>query len=217
MFLEEGYRNASVARIVAEAGSSTGSLYHHFGGKAELFDALWQEHYSARRDRVRVAVRLARASGQRDSLDLFCVGSRAYRVDSWERREVGLIFLKFDGPPGFETLRSELSTECIQRNAEMLDGESKVEQRVTLGVVTQSIAQAAREAAATPLAVAPVVVVDVAVPVGRCRISQWVHSGTGHLPARFSACGRLFLPRISSRPASIWRPALLQASRSSRT
>lgn len=147
MFLEEGYRNASVARIVAEAGSSTGSLYHHFGGKAELFDALWQEHYSARRDRVRVAVRLARASGQRNSLDLFCVGSRAYLVDSWERREVGLIFLKFDGPPGFETLRSELSTEWIQRNAEMLDVESKVEQRVTVGVLTQIIAQAAREVA----------------------------------------------------------------------
>lgn len=147
VFREEGYRDASVARIVAEAGSSTGSLYHHFGGKAELFEALWREHYSARRDQVRVAVRLARASGERDALELFCVGARMYLADSWERREVGQIFLKYDGPPGFEVLRSELSTEWIARNTVMLTIEGKVEQRVTVVVLTSIISQAAREVA----------------------------------------------------------------------
>ena len=147
VFREVGYSDASVARIVAEAGSSTGSLYHHFGGKAELFDALWREHYSARLERVRMAVRLARANGEKDTLELFCVGSRMYLANSWERREVGQIFLKFDGPPGFENLRSELSVAWIRRNTEMLSIEGKIEQRVTVGVLTNIISQAAREVA----------------------------------------------------------------------
>lgn len=147
VFGEEGYRNASVARIVAEAGSSTGSLYHHFGGKAELYTALWREHYSARAEHVRIAVRLARASGEEDPLELFVVGARMYLSRAWERREVGQIFMRLDGPPEFESLRAELSTEWISRNATVLSLESEVEQRVTVGVLTNIISQSAREVA----------------------------------------------------------------------
>ena len=147
VFREEGYRNASVAQIVAEAGSSTGSLYHHFGGKSELFIALWQEHYSSRNDEVRMAVRLARAGGERDPLELFLVGTRSYVMSTWERRDIGRIFLGFDGPPAFEEARSESSTEWIRRNNIMLGLEGKVEQRITVGVLTSIIGEAAREVA----------------------------------------------------------------------
>lgn len=37
VFVEHGFTDASISDIVARAGSSVGSLYHHFGGKTELF------------------------------------------------------------------------------------------------------------------------------------------------------------------------------------
>jgi len=36
VFTEQGFTNASIADVVERAGSSVGSLYHHFGGKSEL-------------------------------------------------------------------------------------------------------------------------------------------------------------------------------------
>jgi AcrR family transcriptional regulator len=36
-FLEHGYRGASLRNIAAQAGMTTGALYHHFRGKDELF------------------------------------------------------------------------------------------------------------------------------------------------------------------------------------
>src|ERR1700683_5666728 len=47
VFVEQGFADASIAEVVQRAGSSVGSLYHHFGGKSELFVALWQEHQQA--------------------------------------------------------------------------------------------------------------------------------------------------------------------------
>jgi AcrR family transcriptional regulator len=42
VFCEVGFAGASIAAIVERAGSSVGSVYHHFGGKAELSLAEWE-------------------------------------------------------------------------------------------------------------------------------------------------------------------------------
>ena len=63
VFAAHGYDGASIADVVELAGSSVGSLYHHFGGKAELFIALWQDHQDAQEQRVVSAVAEARARG----------------------------------------------------------------------------------------------------------------------------------------------------------
>ena len=63
VFAAHGYDGASIADVVERAGSSVGSLYHHFGGKAELFVALWQDHQEAQEQRVVSAVAKARARG----------------------------------------------------------------------------------------------------------------------------------------------------------
>ena len=47
VFAEQGFADASIAEVVRRAKSSVGSLYHHFGGKSELYFALWQEHQAA--------------------------------------------------------------------------------------------------------------------------------------------------------------------------
>ncbi|HMG62450.1 MAG TPA: helix-turn-helix domain-containing protein, partial [Streptosporangiaceae bacterium] len=43
VFISQGYAQAGVTDIVARAGASVGSLYHHYSGKAELYFALFEE------------------------------------------------------------------------------------------------------------------------------------------------------------------------------
>ena len=50
VFSEQGFADASIADVVERAGSSVGSLYHHFGGKSELFIALWQDYQHAQEE-----------------------------------------------------------------------------------------------------------------------------------------------------------------------
>lgn len=42
-FACDGYARAEVARIAAEAGVTTGAVYHHFGSKKDLFQAVAEQ------------------------------------------------------------------------------------------------------------------------------------------------------------------------------
>ena len=83
VFAAHGYDGASIADVVERAGSSVGSLYHHFGGKAELFVALWQDHQDAQEQRVVSAVAKARARGEAGE------GGRQGKADGGSRRRPG--------------------------------------------------------------------------------------------------------------------------------
>ena len=74
VFTEQGFADASIADVVERAGSSVGSLYHHFGGKSELFLALWQEHQLAYEEAASEAVAAARQDGETDPAELFAAG-----------------------------------------------------------------------------------------------------------------------------------------------
>src|SRR6201981_3704952 len=63
VFASRGFSDASIAEVVEQAGSSVGSLYHHFGGKSELFLALWQEHQLAHEEAASKGVAEARQGG----------------------------------------------------------------------------------------------------------------------------------------------------------
>src|SRR6516225_4638355 len=99
VFTSRGFSDASIADVVDRAGSSVGSLYHHFGGKSELFLALWQEHQVAHERAASQAVAEARRSGGTDPTALFCVGARAFLEGSWVRRDLAMLFVSGDGPP----------------------------------------------------------------------------------------------------------------------
>jgi AcrR family transcriptional regulator len=43
LFAKRGYDGVSAEQIVRAAGVTRGALYHHFGGKAELFDAVYDQ------------------------------------------------------------------------------------------------------------------------------------------------------------------------------
>src|SRR5580700_7448012 len=78
VFASRGFSDASIAEVVERAGSSVGSLYHHFGGKSELFIALWQDLQQALETAASEAVARARRAGLTDPFELFSVGARAY-------------------------------------------------------------------------------------------------------------------------------------------
>jgi AcrR family transcriptional regulator len=159
VFIERGFAEAGVAEVVERAGSSVGSLYHHFGGKSELFLALWEDHQDAQDGVAAGAVAKARAAGEEDPLELFVHGARAYLRGCWERRDLVRLFMDGDAPPGFELVRRTRSRDWVRQNAVLLGAGTEPEDRVTVTVLTTVIGEAGREVAAceTPAEAARVI------------------------------------------------------------
>jgi AcrR family transcriptional regulator len=147
VFTSRGFADASIAEVVERAGSSVGSLYHHFGGKSELFLALWQEHQLAHEQAASEAVAEARKSGVTDPGELFAAGARAFLRGSWQRRDLALLFLAGDGPPGFEVMKRRRDHEWVGQNDALLDLPDTPLDRLYASVLTSLIGAGAREVA----------------------------------------------------------------------
>ncbi|MFD1932523.1 MULTISPECIES: TetR/AcrR family transcriptional regulator [Nonomuraea] len=147
VFGEHGFAEANVADVVARAGSSVGSLYHHFGGKAELFMALWEDHQVAQEQASASSVAKAKQDGVDDPVELLITGSRAYLEGAWDRRDLVRLFMDGDGPPGFELLRRTRGRQWLRQNAVLLGAGSEPIDRLTVAVLTSVIGEAAREVA----------------------------------------------------------------------
>jgi AcrR family transcriptional regulator len=120
VFSGSGFAEASIADVVTRAGASVGSLYHHFGGKAELYLALFEDYQERQESRAASAVRAARTNGESDPVRLFAAGSRAYLDGCWTERDLARLFLAGGGPPGFELVARRRYREWTGRNATLL-------------------------------------------------------------------------------------------------
>jgi AcrR family transcriptional regulator len=149
VFTSRGFSEASIADVVERACSSVGSLYHHFGGKSELFLALWQEHQLAHEQAASEAVARARKDGVTDPGELFTAGARAFLQGSWQRRDLALLFLSGDGPPGFELMQRRRSHEWVAQNDALLHLPDAALDRLYASVLTTLIGEGAREVAAS--------------------------------------------------------------------
>lgn len=147
VFARQGFAEASVAAVVAQARSSVGSLYHHFGGKTELFLALWEDHQASQEDLASSAVAKARSDGIDDPLQLLIVGARAFLDGSWQRRDLVRLFMDGNGPPGFELMRRTRNREWVRQNAVLLGAGTDPIDRLTVAVLTSIIGEAGREIA----------------------------------------------------------------------
>jgi len=107
VFAAQGFAATSITDIVERAGSSVGSLYHHFGGKSELFLALWQEYSDAQEELAAKAVTQAEQGGETDPLALFTIGAKAYLDGCWQHRQLAALFQAGDAPPGFANIARE--------------------------------------------------------------------------------------------------------------
>lgn len=120
VFTVAGYTDANIAEVVTRAGASVGSLYHHFGGKADLYLALFEDYQRRQEDRAASGVRGARSGGEVDPIALFCAGARGYLQGCWAERDLARLFLAGGGPPGFELVARRRYREWTGRNAYLL-------------------------------------------------------------------------------------------------
>jgi AcrR family transcriptional regulator len=150
IFTQAGYADAAVVDIVERAGSSVGSLYHHFGGKSDLYIALYDDYQSRQRHRAAKAFRLALGNGEEDSLQLFIIACRAYLEGCWEERELAQLFLSGGGPPGFELLTRRGFRHWLTTNAEVLSEHSRPLPDTLVLVLTTIATEAGREVAVQP-------------------------------------------------------------------
>ncbi|MFD7293838.1 TetR/AcrR family transcriptional regulator [Streptomyces sp. NPDC059897] len=145
VFCEQGFTDTAIVAVVRRAGSSVGSLYHHFGGKTELFVALWEDYEDSREREAAEAVAAARAAGESDPLELFLVGTRSFLEGCWRRRDLIELWMDGDGPPGFELMRRARGREWIRQNSVLLEAGSEPVDRLVVGVLTSVIGEAGRE------------------------------------------------------------------------
>ena len=145
VFAESGFAEANIADVVARAGASVGSLYHHFGGKADLYLALFEDYQTRQEARAAAAVREARQSGENDPIALFLAGASAYLNGCWEERELSRLFLAGGGPPGFELIARRRYREWIHVNAALLRADDQPLGETLVLVLTTVVAEAGRE------------------------------------------------------------------------
>jgi AcrR family transcriptional regulator len=99
-FARDGYAGTSLDSVAAAAGVTKGSLYHHFRGKTDLFEAVFERLAAELSERVAMA-----ALRKRDPWQVAYTGVRAF-LDGSQDPGVQRIML-LDGPSvlGWERVR----------------------------------------------------------------------------------------------------------------
>ena len=121
VFSARGFSAATMADIVEHSGASIGSMYHHFGGKKELFLAIY-DRLSA--DVERRVAEAARDATEMDSQQAFAAHVRAYLHAIWENRRAAMMMASGDVPIDFEALRRKNTLTFFHRWMGVLDVDS---------------------------------------------------------------------------------------------
>lgn len=145
VFSMAGFAQAAVTDIVAKAGASVGSLYHHFSGKADLYLTLFEEFQTRQQERTREAIRRERDGGETEPMRLFIAGARAFLDGSLAEPDLARLFVSGDGPPGFDrVLRDRLRT-WARRNAALFASEDGQVDEALVVVLTGAVSGAVAE------------------------------------------------------------------------
>ena len=105
VFATRGFSAATMADVVAGSGASIGSIYHHFGGKNELFLAIFEQMANAVDRRIEAAMQ--QAGEDADPRRIFEIHVRAYLEAMWENRRLARVLTSGDTPAGFEVVRRD--------------------------------------------------------------------------------------------------------------
>jgi AcrR family transcriptional regulator len=147
VFTSSGFSDANITDVVAKAGASVGSLYHHFGGKADLYLALFEEYQLRQEERAASAVAAAKERGVTDRIALFVAGARAYLDGCWTERELTRLFLTGGGPPGFELIARRRYRDWTRLNEVLLLADGEPESEALVLVLTAVVSEAGSEVA----------------------------------------------------------------------
>lgn len=147
VFTKAGFAQAAVTDVVAEAGASVGSLYHHFSGKADLYLTLFDDFHKRQQERTRQALHEARDAGETNTMRLFIAGARAYFDGCLAERDLTRLFISGDGPPGFDRVMRDRMATWARRNAALFhQAEGTVDEALVV-VLTGAMAGAVAEIA----------------------------------------------------------------------
>jgi AcrR family transcriptional regulator len=147
VFISTGYAQAGVTDIVARAGASVGSLYHHFTGKADLYLTLFEEFHEDQGERARAAVRAARGAGVIDPKLQFVAAARSYLDGCFAQRDLSRLFVSGDAPPGFDVVMRRRLREWADRNAEFFARSAEPVDEAVAVVLTGALMLAVAEVA----------------------------------------------------------------------
>lgn len=147
VFCASGFAQAAVTDIVAKAGASVGSLYHHFNGKADLYLTLFEDFQVRQQERTREAINAVRAAGETDPMRLFIAGAGAYLHGCLVERDVARLFISGDGPPGFDRIMRQRLNKWARRNAALFHTDDGGVDEALVIVLTGAMAGAVSEIA----------------------------------------------------------------------
>ncbi|MEV0591616.1 TetR/AcrR family transcriptional regulator [Nonomuraea cavernae] len=144
VFISKGFAEAGVTDVVGRAEASVGSLYHHFSGKADLYQTLFEEFQARQSQRTKKAAREARAAGENDPMRVFVGAARAYLDGCLEERELAALFMRGDGPPGFEVVMRDRLRTWAQRNAALFEDDEAALVVVITGALATAVSEVVR-------------------------------------------------------------------------
>jgi len=151
-FTQTGYADTSIADVVTRSKGSVGSLYHHFGGKADLYLALFESFNRAQMEQATAAVTAERGNGEQDPMALFLAGTKAYLQSCWEGRDLARLFLDGGGPDGFEEVVRRRTCDWVRQNTALLHAEEQRNGEALVHTLTTVAGTAGREVAKSPSA-----------------------------------------------------------------
>src|SRR5215475_10883791 len=93
LFAERGYAGVGTEEIVRAAGVTRGALYHHFAGKKELFEAVYETVETELAQRIAAGALAANASSP---LEAMRAGAEMFLAVSTEPEAQRIVLL--DGP-----------------------------------------------------------------------------------------------------------------------
>jgi AcrR family transcriptional regulator len=139
VFATRGFTAATMADVVAASGASVGSIYHHFGGKNELFLAIFERMATAVDERIEAAMRQA-AEGA-DPRRIFELHVRAYLEAMWENRRLAGVLTSGDAPPGFEVARRDRMQAAFRSWMAVLELDKSVRGQLLSRILVATMAE----------------------------------------------------------------------------
>ncbi len=139
VFAARGFAASTMADIVARSGASVGSIYHHFGGKKELFLAIFERLAAAIDQTVDAATDQAGNDSAARTLE---ISARAYLDAMWTHRRAAMVLAADDSPAGFETIRRDTMLRGFRRWMSVVEPDASPRGRLQTRVLIAVLAEA---------------------------------------------------------------------------
>jgi AcrR family transcriptional regulator len=139
VFATRGFTAATMADVVASSGASIGSIYHHFGGKSELFLAIFEQMANAVDRRIKAAMEQAGEAAH--PRRIFELHVRAYLEAMWENRRLARVLTSGDTPAGFEVVRRDRMQAAFRSWMAVLELDKSVRGQLLSRVLVATLAE----------------------------------------------------------------------------